>query len=349
SDSLTDEVAVCESVFDSFEPHIETSSTVFDRLLHTIHTQAWASLTRRFHPSDARLFVDAKVGSSRIIYVATESERLRYLSWLSSCSFSSSVRVSLLPELSSVKAFASLEPGILALHPDSLFLVPGGRFNEMYGWDSYFMTLGILGSAQMSSLASRRHLAQTAIDQVRNLSYQVLKFGKIHNATRSYFVNRSNPPFLSSLVKAVRECGLDESEVVREGIQACRKELLEYWLTPEKTCEVTGLGLWGSRSQAALCVAVESGHYDDVFSRLAIARGVEVEDLVSRVSRGDWPKEDLEVWKLVQHDLAVRESGHDTTERLVDSAGDLVTADLNSLLFKSAKDLFELTGDQLFR
>jgi alpha,alpha-trehalase len=94
---------------------------------------------------------------------------------------------------------------------------------------------------------------------------------------------------------------------------------------------------------------VESGHYDEVFGRLAEARGLPVEELVREVSRGTWPKEDMEVWKLVEHDLAVRESGHDTTERLVDSAADLVTADLNSLLVKTAKDLFELTGDCLFK
>jgi alpha,alpha-trehalase len=136
---------------------------------------------------------------------------------------------------------------------------------------------------------------------------------------------------------------------VQEGVDAATKELLFYWLTPEKTCAETGLAFWGSKREASLCLAVESGHYDEVFARLAVGRGVTVEELVRRVSRGEWPREDAEVWKVVEHDLAVRESGHDTTERLVDSAADLVTADLNSLIVKTAKDLYQLTGQTLFK
>ena len=204
---------VCGCISSPLQPHCLTHTSHFDRLSSAIPTRAWPSLTRHFHPSDSRLFLDSKVGSSPVIYVSDASEISRFSLWLSS---HPDLSIRVLPSLSSVADFAALAPGVLALLPDSRFLVPGGRFNEMYGWDSFFIAKGLLGHYSLSdksqdSLSAKMHVddydttspLRLAIDQLRNLSYQVLSFGKIHNATRSYFVNRSNPPFLSSLVKAV--------------------------------------------------------------------------------------------------------------------------------------------------
>lgn len=70
------------------------------------------------------------------------------------------------------------------------YVVPGGRFNEMYGWDSYFIQLGLLNDGQLE-------LAQ---DMVKNFLYQVQHYGKVLNANRSYYLTRSQPPFLTEMV-----------------------------------------------------------------------------------------------------------------------------------------------------
>ncbi|MGA8868893.1 MAG: trehalase family glycosidase, partial [Candidatus Sulfotelmatobacter sp.] len=61
-------------------------------------------------------------------------------------------------------------PGLLYLpYP---YVVPGGRFNEMYGWDSYFILLGLLKDGEL----------QLAKDMTANLVYEVEHYGKVLNA-----------------------------------------------------------------------------------------------------------------------------------------------------------------------
>src|SRR5262249_22398690 len=62
--------------------------------------------------------------------------------------------------------------GLLYLpHP---YVVPGGRFNEMYGWDSYFIVLGLLRDGQTA----------LARDMVDNFVYEVRHYGGVLNANR---------------------------------------------------------------------------------------------------------------------------------------------------------------------
>ena len=73
------------------------------------------------------------------------------------------------------------------------YVVPGGRFNEMYGWDSYFIELGLLRDGEIG-------LAQ---DMVDNFLYEIRNYGKILNANRTYYLTRSQPPFLTQMVLGV--------------------------------------------------------------------------------------------------------------------------------------------------
>ena len=74
------------------------------------------------------------------------------------------------------------EHGLLYL-PHS-YVVPGGRFNEMYGWDSYFIILGLLQDEEIA-------LAKNMVDQ---LAYEIEHYGMILNANRTYLLTRSQPP-----------------------------------------------------------------------------------------------------------------------------------------------------------
>jgi alpha,alpha-trehalase len=73
------------------------------------------------------------------------------------------------------------------------YVVPGGRFNEMYGWDSYFIQIGLLRDGEIG-------LAKNVID---NFIYQVEHYGKILNANRTYYLTRSQPPFITQMVLGV--------------------------------------------------------------------------------------------------------------------------------------------------
>jgi alpha,alpha-trehalase len=83
------------------------------------------------------------------------------------------------------------EHGLLYLpHP---YVVPGGRFNEMYGWDSYFILVGLLRDGEI----------RRAQDMVENFLYEIDRYGRILNANRTYFLTRSQPPFLTRMILGV--------------------------------------------------------------------------------------------------------------------------------------------------
>ncbi|MEO7293628.1 MAG: alpha,alpha-trehalase TreA [Ginsengibacter sp.] len=77
-------------------------------------------------------------------------------------------------------------------HP---YIVPGGRFREIYYWDSYFTMLGLQASGKIDMI-------QNMVD---NFSFLIDKFGYIPNGNRTYFLGRSQPPFYASMVKLLSE------------------------------------------------------------------------------------------------------------------------------------------------
>jgi len=86
-------------------------------------------------------------------------------------------------------------------HPHGLlylpnkYVVPGGRFNEMYGWDSYFIIVGLLRDGR----------SDLARGMVENFFFEIENYGALLNANRTYYLTRSQPPFLSSMVLGVYE------------------------------------------------------------------------------------------------------------------------------------------------
>jgi len=70
------------------------------------------------------------------------------------------------------------------------YVVPGGRFREMYYWDSYFTMLGLAESGRQDLVA----------DMVRDFGYLIDTFGHVPNGARTYYLSRSQPPFYFEMV-----------------------------------------------------------------------------------------------------------------------------------------------------
>ena len=99
-------------------------------------------------------------------------------------------------------------------HP---YVVPGGRFDEIYYWDSYFTMLGLKTSGKIDLIES----------MVDNFKYLVDEFGHIPNGNRSYFLSRSQPPFFSLMVKLlIKEKG---AEIIPKYLPALVKEY-NWWM-----------------------------------------------------------------------------------------------------------------------
>ncbi|HUQ11963.1 MAG TPA: alpha,alpha-trehalase TreF [Steroidobacteraceae bacterium] len=77
------------------------------------------------------------------------------------------------------------------------YVVPGGRFREMYYWDSYFTMVGLQASGRDDLVA----------DMVENFSRLLDQYGHIPNGTRTYYLSRSQPPFFAAMVELQSQRG----------------------------------------------------------------------------------------------------------------------------------------------
>lgn len=68
-------------------------------------------------------------------------------------------------------------------------------FQEMYYWDTYFTNVGLILSGR----------TEQAINNVENMAYMIEKHGKMLNGTRTYYLNRSQPPFFTQMIREIFE------------------------------------------------------------------------------------------------------------------------------------------------
>ena len=96
------------------------------------------------------------------------------------------------------------------------YVVPGGRFREVYYWDSYFTMLGLAESDHWDKIS----------DMVDNFAYEIDTFGHIPNGNRSYYLSRSQPPFFSLMVELLATHDSDAQKKYRPQME---KEYA-YWM-----------------------------------------------------------------------------------------------------------------------
>jgi alpha,alpha-trehalase len=104
--------------------------------------------------------------------------------------------------------------------PES-YVVPGGRFRELYYWDSYFTMLGLVESG-------RHDLAE---HMVRDFASLIDKYGHVPNGTRTYYLSRSQPPFFFAMVGLLN--GDDPAASYASYLPQLRREYA-FWMQGEK-------------------------------------------------------------------------------------------------------------------
>jgi len=97
------------------------------------------------------------------------------------------------------------------------YVVPGGRFREVYYWDSYFTMLGLAESGHWDRVQ----------DMVDNFATELDRYGHIPNGNRSYYLSRSQPPFFSLMVDLLATHKGDD--VYRHYQPQLQKEY-DYWM-----------------------------------------------------------------------------------------------------------------------
>ncbi|GAA4734636.1 alpha,alpha-trehalase TreA [Flavisolibacter ginsenosidimutans] len=100
--------------------------------------------------------------------------------------------------------------------PDS-YIVPGGRFREIYYWDSYFTMQGLAASG-------RYDLIEEMLD---NFKYLIDTYGHIPNGNRNYYLSRSQPPYFAMMVELLHNKNGDA--VYKKYLPALEKEY-NWWM-----------------------------------------------------------------------------------------------------------------------
>lgn len=209
------------------------------------------------------------------------------------------------------------------------FVVPGGRFNEFYGWDSYMESLGLM-------VCDKVYLAEA---MVKNFVFCIKHYGKILNATRSYYLCRSQPPFLTDMALRIYEKTRhrdDALPLLKQAILAAIKEYYSVWTSKPRLDPKTGLSRYRPEG-IGVPPETEASHFKHILEPYTEKYGLSFQDFVRAYNYGEISEPELDEYFL--HDRAVRESGHDTSYRLENKCADLATIDLNSLLYKYEKDI----------
>ncbi|MGE5645194.1 MAG: trehalase family glycosidase [Acidobacteriota bacterium] len=220
-------------------------------------------------------------------------------------------------------------PGLLYLPKP--YVVPGGRFNEMYGWDSYFIALGLLRDGETA----------LAKDMTDNFVYEVEHYGKVLNANRTYYLTRSQPPFLTRMILDVYRATGD-ARWLASTLPAIEK-YYAYWTSEPHLTPETGLSrYWGGADTPAPEVvhgerdAAGRSHYDRVreYYRTHEVREYDVTRYYDKARDRLTPL-------FYMGDRAMRESGFDPSSRFGPFSVDIIhynPVDLNTLLVRMEAD-----------
>jgi alpha,alpha-trehalase len=205
------------------------------------------------------------------------------------------------------------------------YVVPGGRFNEMYGWDSYFIQVGLLRDGEMN----------LAKDMADNFLYEVENYGKVLNANRTYYLSRSQP-FLTQMVLGVYSKTHD-----RQWLEHALPDIEQYYAfwtkEPHLTVE-TGLSRYFDTGEGPAPESVSAErdaqgrtHYDLVkeYFKTHTITDYDVSQYYDR-------KTDQLTMLFYKGDRSMRESGFDPSNRFGAFNIDIIHYDpvcLNSLLY----------------
>ena len=338
-------------------------------ILHYI-SSSWDVLTRSM--AKCETVSDPKTGETSVVYLPAGFPMPPPVQGMQK---NCNVRVQQLP--ATIETLGQLDgskirpPGILYL--ENPYVVPGGRFNEMYGWDSYFILRGLMREGKVD-------LGRGMVD---NFFFEIDHYGGVLNANRTYYLTRSQPPFLTSMIREVHEAEKARSHDDREWLAAAYSDAVkdyQLWIREPHLAGDTGLSRYYDFGEGPVPEMADASPYYPGVVRYFLLHPQTADDYLARstqrdallnpvgptfsvylceehaggVAAGEPAKgcESVETISLTRDfykgDRAMRESGFDTSFRFEPfSAGTHHYAPvcLNSLLYKTETDLEYLSRE----
>jgi alpha,alpha-trehalase len=194
-------------------------------------SKSWDTLTRSME--DCTTVVDPKLAENSVLYLPAD---VPVSAQVEEMQRRCHVQVKALPE--KITHPGQLDTGKLdppgLLYLEHKYVVPGGRFNEMYGWDSYFVVRGLVRDGRID----------LAKGMIENFFFEIEHYGTVLNANRSYYLSRSQPPFLTSMILAVYDAekakGNDDKKWLQRAYGYAAKDW-EMWVRAPHLAGDTGL------------------------------------------------------------------------------------------------------------
>jgi alpha,alpha-trehalase len=297
--------------------------------------QGWHTLTRSVRDLP-RAAPDPKIhrapGERAPVYLAADESREateRMLRGVLSAADLEAIELRTLPE----RPDQIREHGLL--YVPFPYVVPGGRFNEMYGWDSYFIQVGLLEDDEVA----------LARDMVDNFIYEIEHYGTILNANRTYYLTRSQPPFLTTMILGVYRKTPDRAWLA--STLPAIESYYRFWTTGQHIVPETGLSRYwdygeGPAPEVLSDERDERGrtHYDRVREFYRTQKVTDY-DLAQYYDR----ERDTLTPLFYKGDRSMRESGFDPSNRFGPFSIDIihyVPVCLNSLLYQMEVDTAEI-------
>ena len=176
---------------------------------------------------------------------------------------------------------------------------------------------------------------------VDHFIFEIKHYGKILNGSRSYYLCRTQPPFLTDMALQIYN-QLDRSDIesnrawLKRAIQAAIKEYHSIWVAEPRMDPKTGLSRFRPDG-LGIPPETEATHFTHILEPYAHKHGLSINEFSERYNDGTLKEPELDEYFL--HDRAVRESGHDTTYRFEKRCANLGTIDLQALLYKYEVDI----------
>ena len=200
------------------------------------------------------------------------------------------------------------------------YIVPGGRFREIYYWDSYFTMLGLAEDGEEEMIEN----------MVKNFADLIDTVGYIPNGNRTYFVSRSQPPFFSLMVDLLAQ--LKGEEILITYLPFLEKEY-QFWMSPDSNRVVQVGDYWMNRYYDNKDFPREESYAEDV-----ALKGIFSQPML--------------------HLRAACESGWDFSSRWFADGksleqirtADILPVDLNCLMYHLEKVIFrahQISGDEI--
>jgi alpha,alpha-trehalase len=320
----------------------------------------WDTLTRSM--SECSTIVDSKLAGKSILYVPADfpiGDKLHALE--ARCNIEVRPLPRVIHKLGEIDTNTFHPQGLLYL--EYPYVVPGGRFNEMYGWDSYFIIRGLVRAGKI----------ELARGMIENFFFEIEHYGAVLNANRTYYLSRSQPPFLTSMIMAVHDGEKAQGKDDRDWLERAYKYAVRdhnMWVAEPLLAGDTGLSRYFDFGEgpAPESLKDETDHYQkvaeyflehfDFGSRFLVDRppGGSAEaavgasyslklcnlPLTMEAQRCEAVKEISLSRDYYKGDRSMRESGFDISFRFLPFGAEthhFAPVCLNSLLYKNEKDL----------